>query len=251
MTRLQPIDEDIWLCEGPVVAFYTLPYPTRMVVVRLDDGSLWIWSPIALDDELKTEIEGLGSPAHLVSPNKLHHLAMGEWAAAFPGVRLWALPALMKKRRDLHFETLGDEAPEAWRGEIDQVVFRGSPMMEETVFFHRRSRTAIFADLIENFSDEFLASQKGWHGWRTRLAHLCKITEPDGMAPLEWRFSWLDRDLGRQALATVMSWAPEKVVIAHGTWADHDGQVFIARGFRWLRQVALSEGVGPCCSRPF
>lgn len=50
--RLTVVADDLWLAEGPCVDFFGFPYSTRMVVARLPDG-LWIWSPIALDDELR------------------------------------------------------------------------------------------------------------------------------------------------------------------------------------------------------
>ena len=46
------IGENIWIFEGAAVPFFTLPYTTRMTVVRLSDDELWIHSPIALTDEL-------------------------------------------------------------------------------------------------------------------------------------------------------------------------------------------------------
>jgi hypothetical protein len=64
MTALSAFGPDIWVAEGPVVSFYGFPYPTRMVVIRLCDGSLFVWSPIALTPELKTDVETLGAVAH-------------------------------------------------------------------------------------------------------------------------------------------------------------------------------------------
>lgn len=233
--HLRAVGDSLWIADGPVVDFYSFPYPTRMAVARLADGSLWVWSPIALTVDLRSEVEVLGRPAHLVSPNKIHHLFMGEWADAYPDCKLWGLPSVIRKRPDLAFTgALDDRAPAAWQGEIDQVVFRGSPFMDEIVFFHRASRTAIFADLIENFGEDFLRTTPGWHGWRAWLAHLCKITEPYGMAPLEWRLSFLRRGPAKAALAKVLAWDPVYVIMAHGTWAHRDGQAFIRKSFRWL-----------------
>lgn len=236
MDRLRQIGEEIWLADGPTVDFYSFPYPTRMVVVRLPHRDLWVWSPIALDAALRSEIEALGACRHLVSPNKLHHLCLSEWSAIWPEATLWALPALQKKRPDLHFAGLLDDTPPpgAWRGAIDQVVFRGSLLLDEIVFFHRASGTAIFGDLIENFSHAFLASQPGWRGWRGLVARLWKITEPYGMAPLEWRLSWINRRAGRRALSTVLGWNPGQVVMAHGEPAGQNGRAFVERCFRWL-----------------
>lgn len=233
---LQPFGDDFWLAGGPIVDFYSFPYPTRMAVARLAGGDLWIWSPIALTPPLREAVEALGRPAHLVSPNKIHHLFLGDWVSAYPAARLWGLPSVIGKRSDLHFAgALDDDPPEAWRGQIDQAVFRGSPAMDEIVFFHRASGTAVFADLIENFSLDFLRATPGWKGWRTTMARLWGITEPCGMPPLEWRLSFIRRTRTRQALERVLAWNPERVVMAHGTCATSDGTAFIRRSFRWLK----------------
>ena len=48
-----------------------------------------------------------------------------------------------------------------WQLDIDQVVFRGSFAMEEVVFFHRASRSAIFGDLIQRFPESEPAAGRG------------------------------------------------------------------------------------------
>ncbi|WP_210338503.1 hypothetical protein [Bradyrhizobium commune] len=73
MAAFVPIAENIWIIEGSNVSFHGFPYPTRSVVVRLQNGDLWIWSPIELGANLRNEIQTFGRPAHLVSPNKIHH----------------------------------------------------------------------------------------------------------------------------------------------------------------------------------
>jgi hypothetical protein len=233
--RLRHFGDDLWIADGPVVDFYSFPYPTRMAMARLSDGDLWVWSPIHLDPQLRDEVEALGKPAHLVSPNKIHHLFLGEWKAAYPSAKLWGLPAVARKRRDLEFGCeLGDQPPKDWEGKIDQAVFRGSLFMDEVVFFHQLSRTAIFADLIENFSLEFLRDTPGWRGWRTTIARLWQITEPCGMAPLELRLSFVRRRVAREALNKTLAWDPSGVVMAHGTCATTNGRAFIQHSFRWL-----------------
>ena len=63
---LKPFGPDIWIAEGPVVSAYLgFRYPTRMAVIRLPnaeggDGGLFIWSPVALTDELRAAVEALG-----------------------------------------------------------------------------------------------------------------------------------------------------------------------------------------------
>lgn len=230
---LTPIDTDIWLAEGPIVDFYGFPYPTRSVIVRLAGGALWVWSPIALGDALGAEVDALGRVRHLVGPNKLHHLYLGEWRARYPEAELWAPTSLIAKRRDLAFAgALEDQPPAAWADEIDQAWFRGSLFLDEVVFFHRASRTAIFADLSENFSAAFLDAH--WAPWKRLVARLWKITEPWGYAPLELRLSYLRRGEGRAALRKALAWNPRRVVMAHGEWQREDGSAYLERAFAWL-----------------
>lgn len=89
MSRLEQVDGDLWVAEGEIVSFYGFPYPTRAAIARLADGRLWVWSPVRLNSELRAEVDHLGSVAHLVSPNKLHHLYLAEWKAANPQATLW------------------------------------------------------------------------------------------------------------------------------------------------------------------
>ncbi|MFL5236518.1 MAG: DUF4336 domain-containing protein [Rhizomicrobium sp.] len=229
MTYLEPIGNSIWIAEGPVVSFEGFAYPTRMAVIRLENGDLFIWSPIALAPALKEQIETLGSVRHLVSPNKLHHLSLYEWHTAFPESLVYASPGLSRKRRDICFKAeLGDVPEPAWTGELDQVAMGGSFVMTEIVFFHRLSRTAIFADLIENFRPDW------FKGWRAILARLLGIVMPNGGAPREWRITFWDRKAARAALGRILAWQAERVVMAHGEIVRGGGAEFIRKSFRWL-----------------
>ncbi len=226
---LETVDRDLWIAEGPTVRFLGFPYPTRSAIVRLADGGLWVWSPIELDENLASEVDGLGPVRHLVAPNKIHHLFLAPWKARWPGARLWAPPGLRPRRPDLPFDgDLGDEPDPAWTDDIAQVIFRGSFAMEEVVFFHRASRSAIVADLIQRFDPNAV---RGWRGWVMRLDGLVGA---GGSTPREWRLTFWPRDAARRARARVLGWNPERVIIAHGTCARSDGRKVIERGLAWL-----------------
>lgn len=229
MARLCPIGEAIWYADGPAVPFFGWPYPTRMVVIRLKDGDLFVWSPIARAPALQSEVEALGRVAHLVSPNPLHHLSLPAWKAAFPDAKVYASPGLRRKRRDIAFDAeLGDAPETAWAADIDQIHVAGSFVMSEIVFVHRPSATAIFADLIENFPPG------SFGGWRETLARLDGIMSPDCGAPREWRATFWNRRRARQALSRVLAHEPRQVIMAHGEIVRSDGARFIRKAFRWL-----------------
>ena len=226
---LIPLGDSFWIANGPTVSFFGFPYPTRMAIVRLANGDLFVWSPIALTPELEGQVEALGPVKHLVSPNKLHHLSLSDWRAAFPESRLYAPPGLARRCRDIAFDAELGNAPEpAWAGDIDQVTLAGSFAMTEIVFFHRSSRTALFADLIENFRPDW------FRGWRGVLARLDGIVMPNAGAPREWRLSFTDRKAAQAALRQVFVWNAEQVVMAHGEIVREQGTAFIRNSFRWL-----------------
>ncbi|MCE8000167.1 MAG: DUF4336 domain-containing protein [Rhodobiaceae bacterium] len=230
---LQKIGDEIWLVDGDCVSFYGFPYPTRSTIIRLKGGGLWIWSPIKPTPELLDEVSALGAVQHLVSPNKIHYLFIGEWAEAFPDAKLWGPASTIAKCPDFEFEAaLTDTPPTDWADEIDQVWMQGSPALDEIVFHHKASATTILADLSENFSADFLAEH--WKPWARWIARRWKIVEGWGYAPLEWRLSFIFRKPAREAKARILDWPTEQVVMAHGEWQSRDGQAFLRKSLAWL-----------------
>jgi hypothetical protein len=229
---LEKIERDIWIADGTGVLFFGCQYPTRMTVVRLADGGLWVCSPIALSPPLITAVNALGPVRHLVSPNKLHHLFLKDWAQAWPDAKLYASPGLARRRRDLTFaRKLTDMPDPAWASDIDQVIFHGSFAMEEVVFFHRPSRSIIVTDLVQKFDPTTL------HGWRGVLMSLGGIVGPDGSTPLDWRLSFWNRRAARAALRKALAWNPQRMIIAHGEWVRENGCKALAQSLRWLGGV--------------
>jgi hypothetical protein len=226
---LLPFGPNIWIADGPVTSFHGFAYPTRMAVIKLSDGTLFVWSPIALSDSLCNSVNAVGAIRYLVSPNALHHLFLREWKSAYPDASLYASPRLRRKRQDLTFDAELSDVPEVeWAADIEQVVVRGSFALTEVVFFHRSSRTALFADLIQNFPRDWF---KGWRGF---LARHGGIVEPNPGAPRDWRASFLNRRAARASLDKVLAWPIERVLIAHGDLPTGDGTAFVRRTFSWL-----------------
>jgi len=229
---LEQVHETLWIAEGERVRFFGIPYPTRAVIARLENGDLWVWSPVKLTAGLRGEVNRLGPVRHLVSPNKLHHLYLREWQAAYPGASLWGPRSTIRKCPDLAFRAaLEDSPPREWLPDIDQAWFRGSFAMDEIVFLHRPSATAIVADLIQTFSDAFL--REHWGRWRF-LARLDGLTREQACAPLEWRLSFINRAPARRARDKVLGWNCRRVVVAHGDLPRENGNAVIAKSFRWL-----------------
>lgn len=219
----------LFVADGPIVSFYGFPYPTRMAVARLSDGSAWVWSPVALTDDIVSFMSTFDSIGHIVSPNKIHHLFLREWQERWPDARLYSPPGLAKRKPDLQFDAeLGDVPDPAWASDIDQVVFRGSLAMEEVVFFHRESRTAIVCDLIQRHPEATIT------GWKGMLMRIDGLVGTNGSTPREWRASFLRRRKARAARETVLGWKPERLLIAHGECAKDGATEIIDRALSWI-----------------
>ena len=223
---LRPLAENLWIAERRQ-RFYGLEVGTRMTVIRLADGSLLLHSPVLLTPELRRELDAIGRVCFAVAPNRVHHLHAGEVAEAYPGAQLWVAPGLERKRPDLVFvAVLGDEAPAPWKGEVDQVFFRGRPYENEVVFFHRASRTLILCDLAFNFGPRAAAP--------TRL--LMKLLRsyghfgPSKLDPLLIR----DRRAARESLERILAWDFDRVVVAHGDVLESGGRDALREGYAWL-----------------
>jgi len=226
---LEEFAPSLYTAEGPIVSFYGFPYPTRMAVVRLSDGSAWIWSPVAVTDKLARAVEAIGPVRHIVSPNKIHHLFLREWAERWPSARVYAPPGLARRKPELHFDAdLCDQPDPAWASDIDQVIFHGSLAMEEVVFFHRASRTAIVCDLIQRHAQETMS------GWKGKLMQLDSLVGEHGSTPREWRASFLRRGLARAARQKALGWKPDKLLIAHGECAQSGATKIIEEALSWI-----------------
>ena len=223
---LRQLAENLWVAERPQT-FYGLPVGTRMSVMRLAGGRLLLHSPVALERDLRAQLDAVGRVCFAVAPNRLHHLYAGEVARAYPGARLWLAPGLERKRPDLVFETvLTDEAPEEWRGDVDQVFFRGRPYENEVAFLHRPSRSLILCDLAFNFGPSAATP--------TRL--LMKLLRSYGRLAPSKLDPWLirDRRAARESLERMLAWDFDRIIVAHGDVLETGGHEVLRQGYAWL-----------------
>src|SRR5882672_5337467 len=149
---MKQIADNIWTHDSKLAAgpFGTFELGARMTAIRLAHG-IFLHSPVKLDPELKRQIDELGPLTVVVSPNRLHHLFIGDYFAAYPQAQIYAAPGLPEKRRDLKFHsTLADEPAREWSRQLEQHLVSGASLMNETVFFHPPSRTLVTTDLVFN-----------------------------------------------------------------------------------------------------
>jgi hypothetical protein len=232
----KPVASDIGIVDGPfeylTVAGLRMPLPftTRMTVVRLANGDLFLHSPIAFDKQLAVQLQTLGTVRHLVSPNQFHYAHIGEWQKAFPEASTWASPGVRRRARarqvNVHFtRDLAANPPEEWRTEIDQTLVPGG-IFKEFVFFHKASETLILADTIMN-----LELQKITEPWRT-ATKLSGMYHPRGQIFFGMRLPLLlQRKKTEVAFRRIQSWHPQRILLSHGRYFDANADAVIQRLF--------------------
>lgn len=200
---------DLWLLPGEIRLPGGVRMPRHMGVVRLPSGGLFLHSPNACTDAAAAAVAALGQVQALIAPSTLHHLSIGDWKARFPEARIYAAAGVAKKRPELAIDAeLGDQAPPAWQGLLDQIPIRGAPGLAETVFLHRPSRSLMVADLVFNvvkpatFTTALLLTLTGTRG---RLA-----------SSRAWRFATKDRAAFKRSLEAVIELTPQRLLPCHG-----------------------------------
>ncbi len=224
---LHQLTEDLWAGTGRV-RFIGQWIPTRMVVIRLPDGALWVHSPIAIGTEIVRDIGSLGRVGHLVGSSLYHHLWLADWARRYPDAKIHGAPGLPGKRPDVTFhEVLGDEAPADWKGVLDQLVFRGLPIFNEVIFLHRASRTLIVSDLVFNVYE----AQGVLAPVLMRLNGMWKRFGPS--RALRFMMS-RTRERAGADLKRILQWNFDRVIMAHGRVLESGGREVMKRAFAFL-----------------
>ncbi|WP_338863419.1 DUF4336 domain-containing protein [Myxococcus stipitatus] len=196
----------------------------RMTVIRLPEGGLWVHSPVACSPEARAAVDELGPVRFLVAPNLMHHLRVGDWAAAYPEAKVVAPAGLRRKRPDLRVDVELGSGPVA-EG-IEQVEVRGMPMLDEFVFFHRPSGTVLLTDMAFNIhrtgswlTKMYLKLNGAWQ--RLSPTFITKMVIKDRAAV-------------RASLDQVLAWDVKRVLVCHGDAVEQGAHEALREAFQRL-----------------
>jgi hypothetical protein len=195
---------------------------TRMTVIRLSDGKLWLHSPVPLSDQIRARLDLLGEVAYIVAPNKMHHLYLSACAAAYPSAQLFGAPGLAKKRPDVAgLRTLGPVAEPEWQQDLEQLQLQGVPIGNEVVWYHGASRTLILTDICQYWEGALPFSALLYTtltGVRKRLT-----------VPYSLRMVIKDKPALAQTAHQMLRWPFERVIMAHNAIVEHDAHAEMTR----------------------
>jgi hypothetical protein len=220
MSMLTAIGPGIWRAQrGFKVS--GLAMTATMTVVQLADGTLWLHSPIRIDDALRAQIDAIGAVAYIVAPNKVHHLFVNKALVLYPQARVFGAPGLAEKKPGVAMTALTSAAPPEWAGQVDQVFVAGVPLLNETVFFHRASGSAIFTDLCQIW--------RGPLGWKEALFARLTGVRNTLTVPRTIRLMIKDRQALRSSALQVLAWPVQKVLVAHNSVVEDGAHAALRR----------------------
>ena len=233
MSELRPFGENIWTAEGPMVRDMRAWFTTRMTVVKLSNGSIWIESPVPVSDDILEEISELGPVKYLVAATMRHVWRLDNARTQFPDAQLWVCRRTRMTLQHGELPITGiltDTPPPDWANDFEQLEFKGNPLLSEVLFYHNKSRTVIIGDLIQ--------SNKKIKGkpLSNFIFRLGGILYPKGGVSRDIRMAFTDRDLARQSLKTLLTWDFDKLIIAHGDCIETDAKSFVEQKFDWLKK---------------
>jgi hypothetical protein len=218
----------LWAIDHPLRMPGGIELGSRTCVIRLSSGGVLVHAPGPLGDDVRRAIDSLGQVRVLVAPNLLHHRFLAENIRAYPQARVFAAPGLREKLGDVRIdEVLGDKPPDLWVADLDQLLVKGAPSLNEVVFFHAASRTLLCLDLCFNVRESA--------SFATRL--LMRVNGAYGrFGPSRiFRFAVMkDRRGTRASLDRILAWDFDRVTVAHGEILETGGRAALQAGFRWL-----------------
>lgn len=223
----------IYIVEYPI-RYSGLDLFSRMTVVRLDDGSLWVHSPCLADARLKSDIDRLGQVSYIIAPGNFHHLHVADFQAHYPAAETFLCPGLERKRPDLRFDwILGNRPDPRWGAEFDQVAIHGTRIISEVAFVHKTSRTLILVDLLENIGDDYTHEAglllKFW--WKA-VFHMWNNPK----AAPEYQVGWGDKGVVRRGLEKILSWDFDRIILAHGNLVESNAKAVLKHAWENVLQ---------------
>jgi hypothetical protein len=151
--------------------------PLRMTVIKMSDGGLFVYNPIAATPEcidLVGEIVAQHGPVRHIAVGSValeHKAYAGVFAQKFPGAQVWLQPGQYSFPVDLPNSFLGypkdrtnimpasiDQAPAEWQKDFDLAtlgpIISRDGAFGETVFFHKATNTLLVTDTALQASDD-------------------------------------------------------------------------------------------------
>lgn len=231
--RLKPIDANLWTTEQPL-RFLGLEVGTRMTVIRLEDNSLCLISPIQITTAIKEQLDRLGTVTYLIAPNLFHYLYLTQAQVIYPNAKIFAPPGIESKLPNLTIDQIFTKDEVDFISELEYTLLEGFQafiinkiaVVNEVVFYHPSTKTLIITDSAFNFDDSFpLITQ-----FAARLIGSYQTLKPSRLEKIAVQ----DKEKLTSAINKVVAWDFQRVIMGHGKIVDRDAKIQLTQGYNWL-----------------
>ena len=222
---LEQLGEDIWAHEDTMPLGGT-QLRLRMTVVKLACGGLWLHTPTQLSPELQAAIETLGAVRYLVGPSNGHNLWLNDWKSAYPEAKMYVSGGIPKKISIDNYHVLDEHFDNIWSDDFERLYMPGVSFFNESVFLHKKSKSLLVTDLIQNHSD---ACPPGFAGLMTKC-----VLRPLGFKdlciapPLKMGFTIKDKPAFSLFITQIKAWDFDKIIVTHGDVITQDAKAVFA-----------------------
>jgi hypothetical protein len=159
----------------------------------------------------------------LVIPNCFHHLGTPAAAARYPEAQVVGPASALGKNKELRIDVeiarLGERLPE-----LDVLPLEGVPFLDETVLYHRPTRTLLGADILIS------ACAKDHWTWRT-AARITGCFERLRVPP-DVRKKLPDKVAVARSLGAMLERPAQLLIVAHSEIIEADCRERLAQAWR-------------------
>ena len=251
----------ILTCSTPFLRFGRIKVGSRGTIVKLSNNSLAVFSPVALTDNVKREMqEQLGSTdvRYITALDQEHHIFLEAWHKAWPEAKVLApetLPAyrdkqgyfkipesnwLLFKKAD---KANGLTVDSTFDNEFDMELV-DAHANKELVFNHKPTKTLVEADLLFNLPATEQMSKTGvsaTSGFFTRF--FCSINGTQGSAIWQKRLIWYaisaaDRKGYNESIGKIAKWDFDRIIPCHGDVIESGGKGIFEKVMGWHLEAA-------------
>jgi hypothetical protein len=181
---------------------------SRMTVIRVADGRLWVHSASEPTPELCAELDRLGEVGWVVVPNRYHHIHAAAMKARYPNAQVIGPASAKLRNKGVALDVaIDDERLPSLVPELVPVPLKGVPFLDETLFFYAKMRTLIGADLM-------MCGCPTDH-WTWRWASRVFGQYQRHRAPPDVRWHTRGGPLVRQSLDDIAKLPLERILVAH------------------------------------
>ncbi len=206
--------ENLWVVEDEKFSVGVLQIGSRMTIIRLKVGELFVHSPIALSKTIKDSIDSIGRPKFIIEPNTMHHLFLKQFYNEYTDAELYIVHGLRKKLPDLpNAKDLVDRLDYPWNNEIKQHHVKRIPRLEEVVFFHPQTKTLTLTDLAF-----YITAHKPLF---TRLFFRLKgVYDKFGPSRIFKHFILKNKSEFKKSVDYILAWDFERIIISWKTYRE-------------------------------